>query len=136
MTDMTTTSQEKRPRIRPDVADKIDQQRGEIPFERFVNAALAKIQPTSYTLEPGDKRGTFRIANQDGVTGRELRPHEAHNYLEMLNLAAAAIDGLDNFQEFVTEDMDSNLTDAAEQSINGIVDLMRAVEDQVGMEHE
>lgn len=130
------TAQQKRPRIRADVADRIDRNRGEIPFERFVNMVLAKGHATSYTMGPGDKRGTFRIANQDGVTSRELRPHEASSYLEMLNLAAAAIDGLDDFQESVTEDMDPNLTDMAENSINGIVDLMRAVEQQVGMDHE
>lgn len=126
---MATTSQEKRPRIRPDVADHIDMHRGQVPFERFVNTALMQATGDEYTLEPGDARGTFRVCGEV-ERSRELRPQEATDHAEILNHTGAAIRALMSIQEFeglseIQFDL-FNLAEDAMRIIDKIVDAEKA----------
>lgn len=133
---MDMTAQERRPRIRSEVADHVDAQRGQVPFERYVNMALAKSGNTTYGLERGDNRRTFRI-RADVMRSRELPPQEAADHAEILNYLATAIDSLMRVQEFSDTAIPVDFYGLTEKALAAVDKIVDAENELLDMEeHE
>jgi hypothetical protein len=128
---MTTTT-DRRPRIREDVAANIDKRRGSVPFERYVNSVLEHGDPPTFTLERTKDRDMHRLVAAE-MRGNAYGLVEATDRMDFLNYVSTAMTALDNADTI--DRPRGDVARAFDDALAAIEELWRASSDAAGVEY-
>jgi hypothetical protein len=108
-------STEKRPRIPEDIANLIDERRGDASFEEFVRKALARAVGNHYAEPAPDSPKQMRIMYDGEVRSTGIPPRSVAPLLQDIALVESAADALFELQDNLDAAGNAELAESVEQ---------------------